>query len=174
MRSKFCIFTGHKNEKHLILHHAINPFSASYTGLQVFFFKKLSLVTFRCKVFAIKEIWSQRKNICYIKRRTFHVGSPEFIYLISQPNIYGFFEVFFFNMLATFTKILVTKYLLICYGDQSDCNLERCYTSGALETKNNNNNNIKVLIVISLIQNTTVEEWKAGVLSMSLKLFNLV
>ena len=82
---------------------------------------------------------------------------------------------FFLNMLATFTKILVTKYLLICYGDQSDCNLQRCYTSGALETKNNNNNNnIKVLIVISLIQNTTVEEWKAGVLSMSLKLFNLV
>lgn len=76
-------------------------------------------------------------------------------------------------MLATFTEILVTKYLLICYGDQSDCNLECCYTSGALETKNNNNN-IKVLIVISLIQNTTVEEWKAGVLSMSLKLFNLV
>ena len=75
-------------------------------------------------------------------------------------------------MLATFTEILVTKYLLICYGDQSDCNLECCYTSGALETKNNNN--IKVLIVISLIQNTTVEEWKAGVLSMSLKLFNLV
>ena len=95
MRSKFCIFTGHKNEKHLILHHAINPFSASYTGLQVFFFKKLSLVTFSCKVFAIKEICSQRKNICYIKRRTFHVGSPEFICLISQPNIYGFFEVFF-------------------------------------------------------------------------------
>lgn len=82
---------------------------------------------------------------------------------------------FFLNMLATFTEILVTNYLLICYGDQSDCNLERCYTSGALETKNNNNNNnIKVLIVISLIQNTTVEEWKAGVLSMSLKLFNLV
>ena len=81
---------------------------------------------------------------------------------------------FFFNMLATFTEILVIKYLLICYGNQSDCNLERCYTSGALETKNNNNNNIKVLIVISLIQNTTVEEQKAGVLSMSLKLFNLV
>ena len=81
---------------------------------------------------------------------------------------------FFLNMLATFTEILVIKYLLICYGNQSDCNLERCYTSGALETKNNNNNNIKVLIVISLIQNTTVEEWKAGVLSMSLKLFNLV
>ena len=67
---------------------------------------------------------------------------------------------FFFNMLATFTEILVTKYLLICYGNQ--------------KTKNNNNNNIRVLIVISLIQNTTVEEWKAGVLSMSLKLFNLV
>ena len=77
-------------------------------------------------------------------------------------------------MLATFTEILVIKYLLICYGNQSDCNLERCYTSGALETKSNNNSNIKVLIVISLIQNTTVEEWKAGVLSMSLKLFNLV
>ena len=84
-----------------------------------------------------------------------------------------FFKVFF-KYVGHFHRDFSHQIFIFCYGDQSDCNLEHCYTSGALETKSNNNSNIKVLIVISLIQNTTVEEWKAGVLSMSLKLFNLV
>ena len=56
-------------------------------------------------------------------------------------------------MLATFTEILVTKYLLICYGNQKTKN-------------NNNNNNIKVLIVMIVIFNPEyhcggMEGWSA-------------